>query len=80
MVRPMARDAALLSGGDAAHIFTEARRLRSSDNIVAQIRDAILDGRLQAGDHLPNERELCRVFGVSRATLREGLRVLESLG
>src|SRR6185312_2557574 len=29
MVRPMPRDAALLTSSDAAHIFTEARRLRS---------------------------------------------------
>jgi GntR family transcriptional regulator, transcriptional repressor for pyruvate dehydrogenase complex len=60
--------------------FTEARRVRSSDDIVSQIRDAIVEGRLRPGDRLSNERSLCRVFGVSRATLREGLRVLEALG
>jgi GntR family transcriptional repressor for pyruvate dehydrogenase complex len=76
----MAQEAALLSSVDAARLFTEARRLRSSDDIVAQIREAIVDGRLQTGARLPNERELSRIFGVSRSTLREGLRVLEVLG
>lgn len=76
----MPRDAALLSTADAANLFTQARRLRSSDDVVAQIREAIVEGRLQTGARLPNERELCRIFGVSRATLREGLRVLEALG
>jgi DNA-binding FadR family transcriptional regulator len=61
-------------------MVTEARRLRSSDDVVAQVRDAILERRINAGDRLPSERELCGIFGVSRATLREGLRVLEALG
>jgi len=76
----MAGKAALLSSVEAANLFTEARRLRSSDDIVTQIRDAIVDRRLQTGARLPNERELSRIFGVSRSTLREGLRVLEALG
>jgi DNA-binding FadR family transcriptional regulator len=60
--------------------FTAVKRTRSSDDLVAQIRDAIIEERLKAGDRLPNERSLCGVFGVSRATLREGLRTLEALG
>lgn len=61
-------------------LFREVRRKRSSDDVVAQITDAIIDGRLRGGEGLPNERELCRMFGVSRPTLREGLRALEALG
>lgn len=61
-------------------LFTEVKRTRSSDDVVDQIRGAILSGQLKAGDRLPNERDLCVVFGVSRATLREGLRTLEALG
>lgn len=64
----------------AADLFAPARRTRSSDDIVEQIRDAVLSGRLQHGDRLPNERDLCRKFAVSRSTLREGLRMLEALG
>jgi GntR family transcriptional regulator, transcriptional repressor for pyruvate dehydrogenase complex len=64
----------------ATDLFAPARRTRSSDDIVEQIRDAVLSGRLQNGDRLPNERDLCGRFAVSRSTLREGLRTLEALG
>jgi GntR family transcriptional repressor for pyruvate dehydrogenase complex len=74
------RSALGLTIGDAIALFTETKRVRSSDGIVTQIRDAIVDGRIRPGDRLPNEREFCTVFGVSRGTLREGLRVLEALG
>jgi GntR family transcriptional repressor for pyruvate dehydrogenase complex len=68
------------SGSAAATMFTEVKRTRSSDDVVDQIRTAIISGQLKTGDRLPNERDLCGIFGVSRATLREGLRTLEALG
>ncbi|MCF8144504.1 MAG: GntR family transcriptional regulator [Deltaproteobacteria bacterium] len=51
-----------------------------SDNIIAQIRDAILSGRIKPGDRLASEKELIDQFGVSKATMREALRVLEVIG
>jgi GntR family transcriptional regulator, transcriptional repressor for pyruvate dehydrogenase complex len=74
MVRPMTKDST--NGA----LFTEVKRMRSSDDVVDQVRDAIISGQLKGGDRLPNERDLCGVFGVSRATLREGLRTLEAIG
>ncbi len=38
----------------------------------------VVDGQLKDGDFLPNEAELMAHFGVSRPTLREAVRVLES--
>lgn len=61
-------------------LFEPARRLRSFDDVVSQVRNAIVSGALQPGDRLPSERELCLTFGVSRGTLREALRPLEALG
>lgn len=61
-------------------LFTRVKRTRSFEDVVEQIRLAISEGRLTKGDRLPNERELCGVFGISRQTLREGLRTLEALG
>jgi DNA-binding FadR family transcriptional regulator len=61
-------------------IFTPAKRTRSFEDVVEQIRNAVIDGKIQKGERFPNERELCRVFGVSRSTLREGIRALEALG
>jgi GntR family transcriptional repressor for pyruvate dehydrogenase complex len=51
-----------------------------SENIITQIRDAILSGRLKPGDRLASEKELALQFSVSKATMREALRVLESTG
>jgi len=56
------------------------QRLRTYEQVMAQIEERILDGRLKAGDHLPSERELAIMLGVSRPSLRESLRVLEALG
>jgi GntR family transcriptional regulator, transcriptional repressor for pyruvate dehydrogenase complex len=61
-------------------MFKTARVNRISQNIVEQIRDNILAGKLKPSDRLPSEKELSLKFGVSKASLREALRALESLG
>ena len=48
--------------------------------IVRQIRGLIADGQLKSGDRLPPERDLAERFRVSRTSVREALRALESLG
>jgi GntR family transcriptional regulator, transcriptional repressor for pyruvate dehydrogenase complex len=53
---------------------------RISEVIVEQIRQLMRAGELRPGDRLPAERELCENFGVSRVTVREALRMLESSG
>lgn len=45
---------------------------------AASIRSAIAGGRLPVGAQLPSEPRLATNLGVSRATLREGLRLLIS--
>ena len=46
------------------------------DRIIEQIRTGVWD----VGQRLPSERELARVFGVSRPTLREALGALQMIG
>lgn len=45
--------------------------------IGAILRERIGTGELQAGDRLPSEDEIRRMFGVSRATVRQALEALE---
>lgn len=60
--------------------FTAVKTLRAYEHIVSQIEIAIADGTLKPGQHLPSEREMMENFAVSRPTIREALRVLESNG
>jgi GntR family transcriptional repressor for pyruvate dehydrogenase complex len=51
-----------------------------SYHIIEQIRDAVLSGQFKPGDKLASENELISQFEVSKATMREALRVLEVMG
>lgn len=63
------------------HLSAEARRpARASDAVVRHIKQMVLQGRLRSGERLPPEKELARQYGLSRATIRDALRVLESEG
>lgn len=64
----------------ASDAWEPVQRLRTYEQVMSQIEERILDGRLKPGDHLPSERELAVALGVSRPSLRESLRVLEALG
>jgi DNA-binding FadR family transcriptional regulator len=61
-------------------MFQTAKPTKVFQNVVDQIQEAILDGRLKNGQTLPAERELKAMFNISRGTLREALRVLEQKG
>ena len=61
-------------------MFRAAKQTKIFQDVIAQIQDAILDGRLKTGEMLPSERQLKEMFGISRGTLREALRVLEQKG
>lgn len=54
-------------------------RVSLHDQLVARIRELILDGELPPGSRVP-EKALCQRFGVSRTPLREALKVLASEG
>ncbi|WP_405136469.1 FadR/GntR family transcriptional regulator [Nocardia sp. NBC_01388] len=51
---------------------------KAGELVAADLRRRIITGELSAGDPLPNEAVLMEQFGVSRPTLREGFRILES--
>lgn len=60
--------------------FKSVKPNRISKQVAEQIRSLILEGNLKPGDKLPGERELSKIIGVGRLSLREGLRILESTG
>lgn len=75
-----ARSRAAPQQPDAAPVFSPARPRRTFEEIIAQIKANIEQGRLRRGDKLPTERMLAAQFQVSRNTVREALRTLEISG
>jgi GntR family transcriptional repressor for pyruvate dehydrogenase complex len=63
-----------------SQLFENVRREKAPQRIFGQIRSLILKGKLMPGDKLPSEQKLTSHFGVSRQTLREALRALETQG
>ena len=55
-------------------------RTRTYELVLDRIEEQIRAGRLSVGDRLPPERDLGAMLGVSRAAIREALRVLEAQG
>lgn len=53
---------------------------RIYEEVAEEIRDWILTGKIKPGERLPSEEELLHIFGISRASLREAFRLLESMG
>lgn len=60
--------------------FMPVQPKRRFDVVAEQIENAIVSGRLKAGNKLPPEREIIKLFDISRRTLREALRILEQKG
>lgn len=52
----------------------------TAEEVVARLREKIHNGELKLGDRLPPERDLARQLGVSRPTLRAGIRSLAAVG
>ena len=50
---------------------------KASDVLASELRERILNGELAEGAPLPAERELVKQTQMSRATVREALRILE---
>jgi DNA-binding FadR family transcriptional regulator len=55
-------------------------RQKLSDQVAAQLEDAIVRGTFKVGEQLPSERELMRQFGVGRPAVREALFALQKKG
>jgi GntR family transcriptional regulator, transcriptional repressor for pyruvate dehydrogenase complex len=52
----------------------------TAEEVVTRLREMIQSGELAPGDRLPPERDLAKLLGVSRPTLRAGIRSLATVG
>jgi len=57
-----------------------APRERTHELVVRRIEAELSGGRITLGERLPGERGLAEQLGVSRASVREAIRVLEAMG
>jgi DNA-binding transcriptional MocR family regulator len=55
-------------------------RMRTHEQVLAEIEQRLRSGGLGSGDRLPPERQLAEALGVSRGAVREALRILEAIG
>src|SRR6266516_4600293 len=60
--------------------YAKLRIPKMAELVAQQLRRQIVSGELTEGSALPSESVLMAQFGVSRPTLREAFRVLESEG
>jgi len=61
-------------------VFRQIKQSKVALDIIYQVRQSILEGKLRPGDRLPPEKELVVKFGVSKHSLREAFRALEAMG
>lgn len=61
-------------------MFTSVEKSNNYEQIVSQIKEAIVNKELQVGDQLPSETILASDFSVSRSSVREALKSLQALG
>jgi GntR family transcriptional repressor for pyruvate dehydrogenase complex len=67
------------SGGES-RLITPIKKTRVAEEVADRIRTLMLDGTFPPGEPLPSERHLAERFGVSRGSIRDALRTLETIG
>lgn len=60
-------------------VFQPIRTRKIYEEIIAQIKALILEGKLRPGDKLMSERELAEQLQVGRSAVREAFRALEAM-
>lgn len=63
-----------------ARLIEPIKKTRVAEEVADRIRTLILDGTFPQGQPLPSERVLTEQFGVSRGSIRDALRMLETIG
>ena len=79
-VKPVSRRAVLARTALSGAAIQPIKKSRVAEEIADRIRVLILDGTLPSGEPLPGERVLAVRFGVSRGSIRDAFRMLETIG
>ena len=79
-VKPRDEGARRAVTGRQARRIEPIKKTRVAEEIADRIRRLLLDGTFQSGRPLPSERDLAERFGVSRGSIRDALRMLETIG
>lgn len=74
-VKPFARPS-----GEESRLIAPIKKTRVAEEVADRIRVLMLDGTFPSGQPLPSERHLAERFGVSRGSIRDALRTLETIG
>ena len=61
-------------------MFTPVKSTKVYEQVIEQIKEMIVSGKLKKGDRLPPERELVEHLQVSRTSIREAIRALQIIG
>jgi GntR family transcriptional repressor for pyruvate dehydrogenase complex len=68
------------SSGHTSPLIAPIRKTRIAEEIADRIRMLILDATFPPGRPLASERVLAKRFGVSRGSVRDAFRLLETIG
>src|SRR5882672_9967450 len=60
--------------------FQAVATQRLYEQVAGQVTDLVARGEFKPGDRLPPERDLAKLLGVSRPTVREAMIALEIAG
>ncbi len=60
--------------------FHKIKGMKIYEVVIAQLREKLVSGELGPGEMLPPEKNLAEQMGVSRASVREALKILEFTG
>ena len=68
------------SADNESRLISPIKKTRVAEEVADRIRVLMLDGTFAANQPLPSERHLAERFGVSRGSIRDALRTLETIG
>lgn len=60
--------------------LTAIKKESIGEQVLAQMKEQILNGGWKEGEKIPSENQLCETFGVSRVTVRQAIQKLVALG